>query len=234
VQHKLPDLAWQAVHTQRRYFDHFECYGEPAKRHYSSALFNLAVYLRAVGEHEEALEQFKTAYEAARARKAGELADRCRRNAAWQALQLGKLELAEQLLAGGQNYLKRHDEDVRARTNQLLNEAQLLLLKDELDDAAAVAIDAAIIGQATPEHLAEAMDLMHRVGRLRGDIEGALALAILAKSQAERDERFDIANRLRASVRELALRYPEAVERFMRDTFGPSRLDKGGFTREDC
>jgi tetratricopeptide (TPR) repeat protein len=217
IQHRLPGVHWQAVHTLRRYFEGFERYRESARRHYLFAMYNLGVYLRAADDHEEALRQFVRAYEAAKARREVDLADRCRRNAVAQALHLHKLDQAEALIREGQLYVDSHPENDRANASHLTHQAQLLYLKGDLDEAGATAIEAVLRANGMPELVANALEVLHQIGRATGEIEGALAVAIVAKIQAEKDERYDVVHQLQASVRDLAIRYPEAVERFMRD-----------------
>lgn len=222
VQARLPGMEWQAVHTQRRYFEFVESYKQPAKRYYLTAMYNLAYYLRAVGKHGDALEQFLKAYEAAKARQEHAVADRCRRAAVARALHLKKLDLAEQLVEQGKAYINGHTKDDRANASHLIDEAQTLYLKGDLTEAAATAAEAAIRAKAIPELCSSAFDLLHKIGKATELVEGALAAAFVAKIQAEKDERYDLANQLRSSIKELAVRYPEAVERFMRDITKPA------------
>ncbi len=217
VQARLPGLEWQAVQTQRRYFDYYNQYKDTGRKLYSTAMYNLAVCLRAAGDHEEALQQFLQAFEAAKARGNTDLSDQCRRNAAWQALELNQLELAEELIQQGRDYTGRHTHNMRAKASHMIDEAQLAYLKKKYSEATSLAIEAAVMAKAIPELFSDALDVLHRIGKSTGDIEGALAFAILAKEQAEAHERYDLMNQLRASVREMAIRHPEAVERFMKD-----------------
>jgi len=217
AQHRVPGMEPVAVITQRRYFREFERYGEEARRQYLPAMFNLAVYLRSAGDHQEALDQFVATYAAAQARKDVDLADMARRNAAWQALHLRNTTLAADLIEQGREYVARHGSDAKTVSNHLLNESKLLLLKGEYMDAAALAIDAAVAGQAVAQLVADAFDLLHQVGKATGEIEGALAFAIIAKHLAEQNERPDMVQRIRSSVREMAMRFPDAVARFMSD-----------------
>ncbi len=221
AQHKVRGVEWQAVHTQRRYFDHYERYKEPARRHYLTAMLNLGEYHRVAGEHEESLVQFERAYEAAKARKEADLAETCRQNATWQALQLNRLDLARKLIKQGKEYVERHPGDDKVNAGYLIDEAQLCLLEGKYEDATAIAIEAAVRAQNIRLLFTDALDILHRVGKATGDTEGALAVAILAKANAEKEEKQNLVNDLRASIREMAIRHPEAVDRFMRDITRP-------------
>jgi tetratricopeptide (TPR) repeat protein len=222
VHHKLPDLARQAVHTQRRYFDHFENYREPAKRHYLWAMLNLGVYLRAADEHQEALEQFLRAFEAAKARKEWDVADTCRRNAVGQAVLLQQLGLAERLIEQGTDYINKRPADDKTNASHLLDLAQVSLLRGDTAEATALAMEAAVRARrARINNLcARAFEVLHRIGKITGEYEGALAVAIIAKMQAEEDERHDLVSQIRVAVKEIALRDPGAVSRFMREVTG--------------
>ncbi len=222
VQHKVPGIEWQAVHTLRRYLDCHQRYKGLARNYYLPAMHNLGVCLRAAGEHEQALEQFLKTYEAAKQRRDADQADMCRRNATWQALELRRTDLAEKLIAQGQDYVRRHPNDDRVNASHLIDEAQLSYLKGQYADATAIAIEAAIRAEHEPDMFAYAMNVLHRVGKATGEIEGALALALIAKNEAEKGERHDLVDEFRASIREMSLVHPEAVERFIKDCTRPT------------
>lgn len=211
VQHKIPGMERWAVDTQQRYFAFYPFYKE-LKDRYVTAQYNLGVYLRAGGQYEEAFLQFKTAYQEGRKRGENRVAHLARSNAVWEALRLERLTEAEALIQQGQG--ERLD-DPQLRAAHLLDQAQLALLKGNMALACHQAMRAAVECRHLPDLLARSVEVLHVVADRQHDGELALVAGVFAKVLAESDDRQDIVAQVSGSIRSLALRYPEAVERLM-------------------
>lgn len=222
IQHKIPGLEPSAVLTQRRWFDLFPRY-KTIRGQYLVAMLNLGVYLRAAGRYSEALEQFEKTYRAANERKELRYAQLSLRYATWEALRLNNVSKAEGLIREGANYLK-DTTDSRLEAGQLLDLAQLAMLKQDPASAAGYVIAAMPLIEKAQENevqtdeaslLPVALEILSQVGERFKDPEYALVAAILAKCKAEDDDRQDLVADAVEIIRDLALRYPDVVAKVM-------------------
>jgi|GEM_PF-2890487 len=219
VQHKIPGMERWAPETQRRFFAYFDRYKATRDR-YLRAHLNLGVYLRAAGLFGEAFEQFKSTYLDARKRGEHDLAHLARSYSVWEALRLERTSDAEDLIKQGETY---RSTDQRLRASHQLDVAQLAFLKGNSILACEQALQAAVQCRQYPDLLALAMEIVQKVADREGDGELAIIATVIAKIQAESDDRHDIVASVRGSMRNLALRYPAAMERLMATIDGPQK-----------
>lgn len=211
VQHKIPGMERWAPVTQQRFFESFSRYKSIRDR-YLSAMFNLGVYLRAAGCQVEAFDQFRATYTEARQRGEHPLAHLARSTAVWEALRLQRIAEAEALIEQGAEY---QPADPRLRASHQLDLAQLALLKGNTLGAGEHALLAAVQCHEAPDLMARSLEILSNVADRSGDGDLAITAGILAKLQAESDDRHDTAAQVVGAIRSLALRYPEAVDRLM-------------------
>lgn len=217
VQRKIESLQSQALGTITRYFEFFTRYGQEARSRYLLAMFSKGVYLRVAGFHSDAMNQFKATYDEAIKRRDAAWAERARGNAVYEALLLRRLDVAEPMIKLGDDYLSSHPGDDEAVSSHLIDHAQLLLLKGDLPGAKGKAQEA--YDRARKKHPAlasQAFDLLQQISGAEGNNDAALRVAVLAKIYAEEDERHDLVDKLGNAIQEIALRDPDAAERFIR------------------
>lgn len=213
MQHKIQGMERWAPETQRRFLSLFERFKAPELRsRYLPSLFNLGVYLRASGQYDAALDQFKLTYTEAKKRGENQIAQLARSTAVWEALRLERIAEAEDLIKQGES---GQLPDPRLRASHLLDMAQLSLLKGNTQAACEHALQASVLCNEAPDLLARGLEILGRVADREGEGEVAMVAGIFAKLQAEIDDRHDIAAQATGAVRSAALRYPEAVERLM-------------------
>lgn len=220
IQHKIPGMESLAISTQRRYFDLYPRFKDKTLReNWLSAQVNLGVYCRAAGQFAEALEQFRFAYQEAKKRGDTRTAHLSRSDAAWEALRLGQVAMAEALIREADSA----NGTQRQKASDLLDLAQLAFLKQNLPSACSFALEAATYCEKIPDLFARSMEVLHRIAERSGEAEAAIVTALIAKLKAEADDRQDMVEQIRASVRSLALRFPKAVESLMSTIDGVKR-----------
>lgn len=215
ILHKIPGMELSAVEIQRRFLDNFPVF-TTLRDEYLSAMVNLGVYLRGAGRNEEAFEQFKATFKAARQRGEETTAQVARTAAVWEALRLRQVSAAEALIKEGQHLAKGRTELTAAH---LLDLAQLSMVKNNPGSAAGYVLAAMPIienvNKSEPSLFPNALVILEQAGEHLGVPEVGLVLGILAKEAAEANDRHDFAAQAVDAIRSIALQYPDAVSRVM-------------------
>lgn len=214
----------EAAQSWERFLAHRSKCSSEVRTSEVMATNNLAACYRAVGDHTKALALFKAAWQIAaqahrqesgtgpdRQKTLARQAERARSSAVWEALELGRLHEAENLIPFGEQYVRANPTDERAKSSHLIDMAMLAFLKGDVPTATARAMEAAIHAEKSPELMARAFKVLYDVANLTGDIEAAVYYGLFAIERAEQDERYDMVSEIQECINKLNLKHPDAV-----------------------
>lgn len=216
----LVEVAWaqywlqmysEARTTLERYLADLPRYSAETRSRQMDALFNLGTIYRALGEREMALTQFIKAWEMARRQGDSGKAEHVRSTAVWEAIEVGRLDVADRLLPHGEQYLRTHPGDQTARAMHLLDLARYGLAVDDIPAATARALESLTWAENQPALMARAFLLLYNAARRTGDQDLAAATGMFALRKAEQAERFDLMAEVQEALQALYLQHPEAL-----------------------
>jgi tetratricopeptide (TPR) repeat protein len=219
----LLELGWiyynlklyeDAISVLTRFLEHLPQFGDDARSRQVDVLIDLGSNYRALEDHELALSYFTQAWELSGqpdSQAKPETAERARSQAVWEAIKLGRLDIAEQLLPAGDRYVEAFPEDDRGVAGHYIDQAQFSLLTKKWECAQAWAMKAIPHAKKHPELIARVFLIVYNVSTETGRYDDALSAALVALQAAQRDSRHDLVSEAQAHLDQLRLRVPEMV-----------------------
>lgn len=216
------------------------------RRHHINAFINLGTCHRALEDREQALSYFLKAWEEGKRELTAQptkpddwstldslkelhrKVDRARRMAVWEALELGRLEVAERLIPHGEQYLRRFPDDTRAKAGHNIDLAQLAYLKGDIHTADARALDAVCHAEKHPDLMANAWLILYDVCIAFELYSEAVTAAEIALRAAEVGEQYDLMAQVQEKLTCLYLQKPEVVLAAVQDSLKPKNGEKTG------
>lgn len=240
IQSRTPGHEPHAIQSYTRFLQFQDQYSPDVRKHVPSVLFNLGVVERSCGKSQDALEHFRQAFEAAKQAKDMERADHYRRDYCWQAMTLGNLHLADDLIKVGTQLYNQRQQEVRRRptaaaTNEehqqmifaeshlLIERARYHLLTDDYPTAVALGMEAIVKAESLTDTspLTEGLLIICSACEKAGDLDTAMSIGIWAHVESQQSERPELVAEVRRQLAGIRMQEREVVDRVMKHLIGP-------------